>query len=201
MTEFLLLPLSSRVSSVTWPQLICATLPRKQNHCVLVNHYHTQLIIPWAYVGICSMPSTSPPFPHAIGLTSSHPGWHPLVARRRGLPFLRSPGRLGNTGVTERPRRHPPPPPPPLHADDKVSISALHLPPGYKQTDRHVATHRQIHMQHTRCSRWGNDHLTLRWPQRGTKTLSRREGEGTRAIKWSGITTNGNRELKREESS
>lgn len=76
-------------------QLICVTFPGRQNHSMLVNHYHTQLIILGAYMRISRCPS--PPFfsllllpslfPHATGLTS-HPCWHPLAAWRQSLLFM-----------------------------------------------------------------------------------------------------------------
>lgn len=110
---------------------------------MLVNHYHTQLIILRAYMRISSsflLLPLLPLLPPSL-LSSCHWSYFitsllTLIARAATKPaFHVLPSRLvGNGGVASAPKRHLPQP---LQADDKVSIFPLHPPPGYGQTDTH----------------------------------------------------------------
>lgn len=72
-----------------------------------------------------------------------------LASRMATKPaFHVLPSRLGNTGVASAPKRHLPPP---LQADDRVSISALHPPRGYRQRDTHRYTYTNVYSTHTLC--------------------------------------------------
>lgn len=151
-------------------QLICVTFPGRQNLSSLVNHYHTQLIIPSSCESFTMCVSSSVPPPSLMPLVLLH---HILVDTRwpRGdkacLSCAHQPARkqrCRKRAICHRPTKQM----------IKLAISALHPPPRYEQTDTHGNS--QTHTGHSLfqvlarvcvslcvCVRTkrGNDHLTL----------------------------------------